>query len=319
LITYQGRFPLVKSEDAPYISPNSIHYAGKTFLDLPSAYQQAFKKYRMAVIKLRNLEGEMRLEIFRRINQGGTPLSGQDIRLAYYGERSPSLAFIRLAGIYDPDRQASRRFLEVSLSQFELPYPWKNIDERKVWTEWWEERAISRGQTASEAFLWSLVAAQVDRLAQIMSNDDALKKLNVGFSRDIDAALDAYCAQLRWQDTHPEHPALLITFDEMRDSFFPYFANWIKLLIGQKGPSIEVTKHRTVAAVIGAAYRANIDAAALNEQRWTDVVEFVRKPGEGAKILDCEWPVSKGRWDGQKGYRAQMEAAYTIIRRLVSL
>jgi hypothetical protein len=44
----------------------------------------------------------MRLEIFRRINQGGTPLSGQDIRLAYYGEKSPSLALIRLAGV--PER-----------------------------------------------------------------------------------------------------------------------------------------------------------------------------------------------------------------------
>jgi hypothetical protein len=63
---YRGEFPLVGSEDAPYISPNSIHYAGKNFGDLPAVYKQAFKKYRLAVIKLRNLEGEMRLEIFRR-------------------------------------------------------------------------------------------------------------------------------------------------------------------------------------------------------------------------------------------------------------
>jgi hypothetical protein len=189
---------LVGSEDAPYISPNSIHYAGKKFTDLPLAYKHAFKKYRLAVIKLRNLEGEMRLEIFRRINQGGTPLSGQDIRLAYYGERSASLALIRLAGIYDPDREASKRFLERAQDEFGLSYPWKN---HEVWKEWWEEKAISRGQTASEAFLWSLIVAQVDRLNQIMTNQEALKTLNVGFSRDIDAALDAYCAQLRFQDT----------------------------------------------------------------------------------------------------------------------
>ena len=54
---YKGEFALVGSEDAPYISPNSIHYAGKKFEDLPMAYQQAFKKYRLAIIKLRNLEG----------------------------------------------------------------------------------------------------------------------------------------------------------------------------------------------------------------------------------------------------------------------
>jgi hypothetical protein len=42
-----------------------------------------------------------------------------------------------------------------------------------------------------------LIVAQVNRLNEIMSNQDALKKLNVGFSKDIDSALDAYCAQLR--------------------------------------------------------------------------------------------------------------------------
>jgi hypothetical protein len=122
---FQGRFTLVDSEDAPYISPNSIHYAGKRFDQLPIAYKQAFKKYRLAVIKLRNLEGEMRLEIFRRINQGGTPLSGQDIRLAYYGEKSPSLALIRLAGVYDPEREASKRFL-ARAKEIGISYPWKN-------------------------------------------------------------------------------------------------------------------------------------------------------------------------------------------------
>jgi hypothetical protein len=48
-----------------------------------------------------------------------------------------------------------------------------------------------------------------------MSNDEALRKLNVGFNRDIDAALDAYCAQLRWQDTHGDAPMMLITFAEI--------------------------------------------------------------------------------------------------------
>ena len=137
---YKGEFPLVDSEDAPYISPNSILYAGKKFADLPEAYQRAFKKYRLAVIKLRNLDGEMRLEIFRRINQGGTPLSGQDIRLAYYGEKSASLALIRLAGVYDPNREASKRFLERA-QEIGLCYPWKNPE---VWKDWWEDKAISR-------------------------------------------------------------------------------------------------------------------------------------------------------------------------------
>jgi hypothetical protein len=248
----------------------------------------------------------------RRINQGGTPLSGQDIRLAYYGEKSPSLALIRLAGVYNPDREASKRFL-ARAREIGISYPWKNHD---AWRDWWEDKTISRGQTASEAFLWSLIVAQVDRLNQIMTNQEALKKLNVGFSRDIDAALDAYCAQLSWQESNSSMPPVLMTFNEMRDNCFPHFENWINELVGRKGVSFQVQKHRTVAAVIGAAYRLELDCTRLNEQQWTNIVEFIRKPIEIAKSLGCEWPASKGRWEGSKGYRAQMEAAYTIMSKI---
>lgn len=69
---YEGSFSLVSSDDAPYLSPNSVHYAGKSFEQLPVAYKQAFKRYRLTIIRLRNL-GDMRLEVFRRINQGWNP------------------------------------------------------------------------------------------------------------------------------------------------------------------------------------------------------------------------------------------------------
>ncbi|MGZ9219934.1 MAG: DUF262 domain-containing protein [Candidatus Binatia bacterium] len=173
---YKSKFPLVDSQDAPYLSPNSIHYAGKTFDQLPQAYQHAFKRYRLAVIKLRNL-GEMRLEVFRRINQGGTPLSGQDIRLAYYGEKSPSLALIRLSGVYDPDRLAAKRFIQNAKGEFGISYPWNSPSALETWRDWWEEKEIARGQTASETFLWSLVTAQVEQLDSILQNDSALQKL----------------------------------------------------------------------------------------------------------------------------------------------
>jgi uncharacterized protein with ParB-like and HNH nuclease domain len=32
---YQNRFKLVASDEAPYLSPNSVHYAEKTFKGLP--------------------------------------------------------------------------------------------------------------------------------------------------------------------------------------------------------------------------------------------------------------------------------------------
>jgi len=48
---FEGRFSLVSADDAPYISPYSLHYAGKKFNELPIQYQQSFKKYRLTIIK----------------------------------------------------------------------------------------------------------------------------------------------------------------------------------------------------------------------------------------------------------------------------
>ncbi len=106
---WDDKLRLVPSDDAAYLTPNSIHYAGLRYSELPPAYSHAFKRYRLAIIKLRNL-GDMRLEVFRRINQGGTPLSAQDIRLAYYAD-SKSVALIRLAGVYAPDSASAKRMI----------------------------------------------------------------------------------------------------------------------------------------------------------------------------------------------------------------
>ncbi|KAI93525.1 hypothetical protein T281_16150 [Rhodomicrobium udaipurense JA643] len=123
---YNDELRLVDSDAAPYISPDSVHYAGKKFSQLPKVYQDAFKRYRLTIIKLRGM-GEMRLEVFRRINQGGTPLSAQDIRLAYYGQGSRSLAFVRLVGITDKSKHSSQSFLLNAKKQFLLGLPLERV------------------------------------------------------------------------------------------------------------------------------------------------------------------------------------------------
>jgi len=314
---HKNKFRMVDSEDAPYLSPNSIHYAGKTFDELPQPYQQAFKKYRLTVIKLRNM-GDMRLELFRRINQGGTPLSGQDIRLAYYGSESPSLAFIRLAGVYDPDKLASKRFIERAQNDFGMGYPWKNEPARQCWAEWWADKEIAKGQTASEAFLWSLIAVQVEKLDAILQNRPALQALNCRFNRAVDEALDACCAQLRYQDRNSGTPPALMPFSEIRNAFFPMFEEYIGYFLGQKGPNLPVMKHRLLSAVIGAAYAISLKPSKLAEQKWTNLVEFIRHPQDLASQFNIEYPQSKGRWDGTKGYKAQLSAVKQIVRKIVS-
>jgi hypothetical protein len=104
---------------------------------------------------------------------------------------------------------------------------------------------------------------------------------------------------------------------ELRDKVFPHFERWIDMLIGQKGPRLPILKNRLVAAMVGAAYRLNVDAKALSEQQWTNIVEFVRRPQAVAQKYEVEWPVSKGRWDGKKGYRAQLEPASRILSKLI--
>jgi hypothetical protein len=315
---HRNKLRMVNSDDASYLSPISVHYANRTFDELPTAYQQAFKKYRLTVIKLRNL-GDMRLEVFRRINQGGTPLSGQDIRLAYYGKDSPSLALIRLAGAYDPEKPAAKRFL-VRAKNFKLDYPWKNEIARECWKQWWEGRDIARGQTASEMFLWSMISAQVEILDSLLQNDSALQALGCRYNGTVavDTALDAYCAQLRYDDCNVGKPPVLMPFSEIRDQFFPAFENWIGYLLSQKGPGLDIRKHRSIGALIGATYAYSVNPSDLNEQQWTDLVEFVRNPKDMAKKFSLDYPQSKGRWGGIKGYRAQLLAVQQIVRRIVS-
>ncbi|MEJ0089586.1 MAG: hypothetical protein WDM80_07575 [Limisphaerales bacterium] len=166
-------------------------------------------------------------------------------------------------------------------------------------------------------FLWSLAAAQVDTLDALLKNVDALRKIDCRFNRAIDEALDAYCAQLRYQDKDTSTPPILMGLADMKDKFFPAFEKWIGMLLAQKAPSLAVGKNRLVASVIGAAYRAGIDPTTLSEQSWTNVVEFIRRPQPIAEKFGEQWPVSKGRWDGQRGYKAQLEAAFIIIKKLV--
>ena len=88
------------SDKVSYIAPQSILYSGKKIKDLDKKLQRIFLSYPLTIIYLpKDLKLETKLEIFRRINEGGTPLSGQDSRLAYYSE-SKSVTLIRLVGIH---------------------------------------------------------------------------------------------------------------------------------------------------------------------------------------------------------------------------
>lgn len=311
---YQGNFPLVPADDAPYISPNSVHYATKKFKDLPKQYQQAFLKYRLSIIKLRNL-GDMKLEIFRRINQGGTPLSGQDIRLAYYGDTSKSVVFIRLVGIFDKERVSSKRSIETAKTKYGLEYPWdeKNL---KFWNEWWKNKDISHGQVPSEMFLWSLVSVCYSELNNLLQDTKTLNLINCRYHGTIDEALDAFCGYLKFQDNNPQNPKLLISFEEMSGDYIDFFKNGFNDIV-LNGSSLPITKYRLIAAIIGNLFKMKIKFEQLSHKEKTDVIEFIRKPQDTAKILGKTFHSGKGRWGGNGGYNRQFDIVKEISEELI--
>lgn len=314
---FQRKLRLVSPDDAPYISPNSVHYAGKTFDELPPVYQQSFRRYRLAVIKLRDL-ADMRLEVFRRINQGGTPLSGQDIRLAYYGEASPSLAFVRLVGIYDAQRHAANRFSATAQTKYGLSNPWNEFQSPSIaWFDLWDNKELARGQTASEMFLFTVLAAYHAEIDDIIQNGNALTKLGVRFNKSLDEVLDVACAQYRFQDANPDQPPILPTLPELKGRLFPHFAASIEKLTCF-GPSLNVQKNRMMATAIGAVYRRRLDPESLTVDHWGRIVEFVRKTPEIAESVGEVWPQSRGRWDGPKGHRAQLAIAQRVLEKLLT-
>jgi uncharacterized protein with ParB-like and HNH nuclease domain len=75
---YTNKFVLAEIEKCPYYG-NSPHYAGKKYEDLSDNWRKAFRRYNLTLVSLpSNMDLSLRLEIFRRINEGGTPLSGQN-------------------------------------------------------------------------------------------------------------------------------------------------------------------------------------------------------------------------------------------------
>ena len=74
---------------------------------------------------------------------------------------------------------------------------------------------------------------------------------------------------------------------------------------------------RPIAALIGAAYARGVPTSKLTDNNWGYVVEFVRGPQETAKAFEVAWPKSKGRWDGAKGYKAQLVATMEVLAKIL--
>ena len=300
------------AEDMVYLTPQSVHYRGKKLSDLHPQLRAVFNDYPLTIIYLpRNMDLTTKLEIFRRINEGGTPLTAQDIRLAYYSQ-SPSVTFIRLAGLHG-DTQAAQRMLQ-SAQAGGIPDPWHpHQDTWAVWCDWWEGKTKSRGQTPSEMFLWYEVMRHRDNLDNLVSSPDQMKHLPVSFRGSTEEVLDIYCAQLQWTDNN-KGATVLPTLGAGLKEEFDAFAGWLAAILGRGMSGLSVDKYKQAALFIAAATELAVQPTAISHDAWDAIADFIRTPRKaGAQWLATGWAEQKGRWRGDKGQKAQCDQVVELL------
>jgi hypothetical protein len=303
---------LSESDDMVYLTPQSVHYRGKRLSELDPHLRAVFNDYPLTIIYLpRRLDLTTKLEIFRRINEGGTPLTAQDIRLAYYS-KSKSVTFVRLAGLHG-DTPAAKRMLE-SAAERGTPNPWEAHPEAwSLWCDWWEGKTKSKGQTPSEMFLWYEVARHRDSLDNL-AHPDQMKHLPVSFRGSTEEILDIYCAQLEWTDEHGG-PKVFPTLNSGLNDQFDAYATWLKAILGLGIAGLSVDKYKQTALLIGAATELEIDVDAVSNDAWDAIADFIRTPRKaGSKWLESGWVEQKGRWRGAKGQKAQCSKVVELLR-----
>ncbi|MBF0239031.1 MAG: DUF262 domain-containing protein [SAR324 cluster bacterium] len=311
----KGELKLASSEDAPYLNENSVYYAEKYIESLPERFRGIFEDYKLTMIRLPyNLPESIRLEIFRRINEGGMPLSGQDLRLAYY--QCGIIDYIRLAGIYDPERSGAKRMLAHANKEYGLQWPWKTMDDstQKEWREWWQGKKITVGQTASEMFLWYLIARYHTRIDTLLGDKNYLaSQLHTTFSNRVEEVADIVCSQLRLDEEQYETHPKLCNLETLQNQIFPEFAqNFHSLRIHIPSCATSVDKYRRIAIILAGLSGWSLDA--FNDRQWSYLTQFLKKPRQLTTQNDIEFPETKGRWTGPKGQFSQIASYYKVAQ-----
>ena len=319
ILKYENdQFSLSANDDINYLSPQSIHYSGKKFSELPQKFKNVFRRYPLTIIYLPpRLELATKLEIFRRINEGGTPLTAQDIRLSYYSE-SQCVYFVRLAGIHAETASAERMIK--AAGEKGVGNPWEKYPETwELWKDWWEGKDRAKGQTPSAMILWYLVFMHREKLDNLLSSPNSMKHLPLAFHGSTEEALDIYCAQLQFTDKQGGTP-VFPTYGNGLENDFHSFVQWIDAILRRGLPGVSVDKYKQMALWIGAAVELKIDSDDLSFDAWDAIAAFIQAPRKaGEKWLKDKggYPESRGRWKGDRGQKAQCDMAKLLLQKIV--
>lgn len=317
---FRGQLTLEPSTSASYLGETCVHYAGKKYSDIPEIFREAFQEYLLTMITLpHGLSRQLRLEIFRRINQAGTPLSPQDIRLATYGD-CETVAFIRLCGIYDEKRQGSERMIKIAKEKYSLDWPWGLNEEdcRIEWQNWWDGKEMALGQTSSEMFLWFFIAKYVSQIDEILMDSKYLSsQLNISFYGSSDEVGDITCAQLENESkTKIKKLGDLIKVKEL----FEEFSRWFYFLrVNIPADTIfNVSKYRRIAFLIGGLSNVN-HSLHFSPKQLNKVTSLMKEPRKAKEEFGIDIPEAKGRWAGSAGIKAQIQSYIKVAERIKEL
>lgn len=333
---YENKISISDDSKIDYIAPTSALYAGKKYNQLIPTLKNIFSDYPLTIIYLpKSLDLQTKLEIFRRINEGGTPLSAQDIRLSLYIQ-SKSVTFIRLVGIYRSSKETVENYSEtdeeaevikkpfqrmLELAEKKGIYnPWDSLpSSRELWYGWWEGKDKAKGQTPSLMFLWYLVCLERETLDGLLKR---AKHLPVTLGGLTETALNIYCTQLQYQELGKgvDDKDILSSFNVIRGDYFEQFAIWMQFILSRGLPGISVDKYKQLALFIAGAVELNISPEKLREKQWKEAGQFIRNPRKkGNAVLNNEdgYPEPRGRWGGNKGQKQQCEKTVEIVRRLL--
>jgi len=306
-------FKLGDSNNIDYLShPNNInisaHYRGKKFSELARNIKKTIESYPLTIIYLPTVDFNTKLEIFRRINEGGTPLTGQDIRLSYYSQ-AKNVTFIRLVGIYKESKNSLKMIQ--SAEKKGIANIWDTYKDRKeTWFNWWEGKAKAKGQTPSLMFLWFILYRHRKYLHNVIKNPTDLR---IVYKNSIENALDICCYVLQ-EDEKNLLEAQVFSMKEMKN-LFNDFSSSIHIILNKGMPGISVDKYKQLALFIGVITEEKINLKKLDDTQWEMIARFIREPRNTSRDLlnaNKSYPEPRS-WDGKSGQYQQFEMAKEIV------
>jgi len=279
-------------EYAPNVGPL---IQGKRYSQLGVDIQDQIRGYTLNFIVLpKNLDLNLRLEIFRRINEGGVPLSAQDLRLAIFGQ-SPQVYFIRLAGVFDTNRDGAQRMIKAGQEIFQLSYPWKNPTG---WKDWWHDTTHAAGQAPSQMFLYYVLARDLTAVQTILDSEKVQQTLRLKYDRTTVSVLDLYCAQAQ-QEQQPNSPAIIVSLSDLQ-KWFEEFEAWFNAIKLAKVPGVSVNSATKLAFFIAGATTYWSAPEKVTEEQWESIQFFLTQgPGPIKEKLGRDFSTTRGKWPGQ--------------------